>query len=76
MKANKDSDSWIDAASRVAAEIDADIIKMYLEGPSGVERHMHEWVTKPPVDPDPIKLEDEKVVVLIKTLDGDVYLGE
>lgn len=40
-----------------------------------IERHMHEWVTRPPVDPDPIKLDDSgEVVVLIKTVDGDVYL--
>jgi hypothetical protein len=40
-----------------------------------IERHMHEWVTRPPVDPDPIKLDDSgEVVVLIKTNDGDLYL--
>jgi len=39
-----------------------------------IERHMHEWVTKPPVEPDPIKLDEGEVVVLIKTVEGDVYL--
>ena len=28
----------------------------------------------PPVDPDPIKLDEGEVVVLIKTNDGDLYL--
>jgi len=40
-----------------------------------IERHMHEWVTRPPVDHDPIKLDESgEVVVLIKTTDGDLYL--
>ena len=34
-----------------------------------------EYTIVSPVDPDPIKLDDSgEVVVLIKTVDGDVYL--
>jgi hypothetical protein len=54
-------ESFIEAARKVSERIDSEIISLY---------------TKPPVDPDPIKLDESgEVVVLIKTTEGDLYLS-
>ena len=34
-----------------------------------------EYTIVSPVDPDPIKLDEGEVVVLIKTTEGDLYLS-